>query len=614
MCGIAGIVSFTGEPAEVNVLEQMGRSMAHRGPDDGGVYRGPGVALIHRRLSILDLSQGGHQPMSNPERNLWIVFNGEIYNFMEIKNRLIKLGYSFQTASDTEVVIAAYQAFGQDCLKLFNGMFSFVIWDVQKKQLFAARDRIGIKPFFYYYNGSTFVFSSEIKTILQSGKVGFSPNPLAIQQYALHAYTTDDLTWYKEINKLLPGQYLFLDVTGIKIKTYWELQTKPDYTLRFENCIEELKFLLRRSIHEHLVSDVPVGAHLSGGIDSSSIVSLMSERMGPGIPTFSGNYEFGEQYSEQKFINLIVSRFSTDHHQIHPTAHDFTTLLYKLIWHLDEPTAGPGAFSQMLVCQLIKDAGIKVVNGGQGGDELFGGYPRYLSSYFRTILNNARRLSSFPPLTELIQLPGFVIGHYLSSKFLPFLNHHPSSSTCWRPFSPSPLAESLENVLPMKAEGSPFEMALSHDIKYYLPALLHIEDRTSMAHSIESRVPMLDHRIVEFAARLPPHMKIRHGTLKAILREAMRGTVPDDILKRKDKKGFPTPIDIWFREEALSWISNILLNRPLLADAWVDQKVLATMIPEHASGVANHSRAIWSALNLELWALGNDTGWSTPSF
>jgi len=607
MCGIAGIITPMQTPS-LEVLQKMTATIAHRGPDDSGYFVESGVALGHRRLSIIDLSKHGHQPMANEDETVWLTFNGEIYNYIELAAMLSGRGHQLKSHSDSEVIIHAYEDDGFDCVNKFNGMFSFAIWDRKKQLLFAARDRLGIKPFYYYFDGRTFLFGSEIKAIVAHPAVTVVPERETILQYMLYSTSYGDSTWYKGIKRLEPGCYLTLQGGQLHVARYWDVNFKPDYGRDFSSFVTELRTLAEDAVAIHMRSDVPVGSHLSGGIDSSSIVALASSHVNH-LHTFSGAFAEGAAFDEREFIKIIADRFGTNHHEIVPKGSTLPGILPKLLWHLDEPVAGPGAYPQMYVCQLVRDCGVKVVMGGQGGDELFGGYPPYYALAIKNILKHLQTPGMFPPLAEICRLPLYAHRYGLLQRFFQRGGNKVPSLFVYTQDDLDAINATRSAVLAPISDLDPFEFQSYQHIMYYLPTLLHVEDRTSMAYSIESRVPLLDYRLVELAAKMPSWMKVRKGTLKYILREAMRGKVPDQILGRRDKKGFPTPISQWFAVDIAGWVRKTLVEEELMSAEFVNPAAVATAVEDHIAGRADHGHLLWSVLNLELWMRGIMTGW-----
>jgi asparagine synthase (glutamine-hydrolysing) len=610
MCGISGVLTAGLEPVSGQILERMSAELIHRGPDDQGVFVGPGIGLAHRRLSIIDLSADARQPMSNEDGTLWLAANGEIYNYQELTRELVDRGHVFRSRCDSEVILHAYEEYGAGFLDRLNGMFAFVLWESGRRRLLAARDRIGIKPFYYVFDGKTFVFASEIKAILRHPEVRAEPDERTILDYLLFGNTFSDRTWYRGIRQLPPACTLTLEGGECSVEEYWRPRFGGAPPRKEATVAAELRELLSDAVRLHLRSDVPLGAHLSGGIDSSTVVALASRHLGAPLHTFSGAFDEGEAYDERRYIAVVSKAFGTVHHQVVPSAPELPAALPRLIWHLDEPIVGPGAFPQYQVCRLVADTGIKVVNGGQGGDEEFAGYPPYYSLAVRSIL--AGRNGSRPPLSEWLRLPEYAWrGRMLQN--LSRRLHGTGAAPSFLRVSPAELNERAEeraSASDALRGADPFTRKSWLDLRYYLPALLQVEDRTSMAWSIESRVPLLDYRVVEMAASFPSWIKVRRGRLKSILREAMRGVVPDEILRRTDKKGFPTPIGIWFAGPLREWLRDTLVRQPLRCERFVDRARVVGMVEEHASGAARHEFPLWSILNLELWMRGVESGWA----
>ncbi|MAD02214.1 MAG: asparagine synthase (glutamine-hydrolyzing) [Pseudoalteromonas sp.] len=604
MCGITGFINLDGSTPDLQTLEKMNNTMVHRGPDGFGHYIDQGTALAHRRLSIIDLSEAGKQPMSNQDGSIWVTFNGEIYNYVELAKTLEAKGYHFNSHCDTEVIVHAYKEYGKDCLKHFNGMYGFALWDKQNQTLFAARDRIGIKPLYYYFDGQVLVFGSELKALLAHSAVPVEPERSTIMEYLAFSTNWGNRSWFKNIKQLEPGCSLTLKDGKLTVEQYWDLDFQPDHSRSFGSFVEELQELLSDSIHLHLRADVPVGAHLSGGIDSSSVVALASGEVGR-LHTFSGAFSEGAAYDEREFIDIVANQFNTRHHVTLPQGIDMQRILPDLLWHLDEPVAGPGSFPQYHVCQLVQDNGVKVVLGGQGGDELFGGYMPYYAMAVKNMTQALKRGKKLPPISELMRLPQYAHRYGYFNKFF---GKAPNAAkgALWRLSEQD--NESIHHVRQLafakSAHLDPFEKQSYQHVRYYLPTLLHVEDRTSMACSIESRVPLLDYRLAELAAKMPSWMKVRQGTLKFMLRQAMRGKTPDAVLNRTDKKGFPTPIGTWFKGPLSHWVKEVLNPATMLATDYIDPKVQQKLLDEHFAGVNDHGAQIWAMLNLEMWMRG----------
>jgi asparagine synthase (glutamine-hydrolysing) len=612
MCGIAGIIDTNGAVPEIDLLRQMGSILSHRGPDGHGTYSGPGVGLSHRRLSIIDLSTDGHQPMSNGDGTVWLVYNGEIYNYRELTVELEHLGHRFRTRSDTEVIIHAYQEWGSACVDHFNGMFAFALWDERKKRFFAARDRLGIKPFYYFFDGRRLVFGSEIKALLVDPAVTVRPDEETIRKYLIFGNSIGETTWYQGVNKLPPGHKLELYEGTLQVQEYWDVKFQLDYSRKEELFVDELRELLTDSVHLQLRSDVPVGAHLSGGVDSSTVVALAARELN-NLHTFSSAYAEGPAYDERHYIDIVSQQFGTRHHVVLPSAEDLPRLLPMLIWHMDEPVIGAAILPMYRVSEMVQRQGIKVVNGGQGADESFGGYPPYFVHAAYNLINSFKGRQR-GPWSELGRLPQYFSKGGAFSRFSARLNFG-SGTPAWIRNVKTIRNESLDytELMKQKMPGlQPFELASYLDLKHYLPGLLQQEDRMSMAWSIESRVPLLDHRIIELAARMPSWMKVRRGWSKSVLRNAARGITPNAILDRKDKKGYPVPIARWFREDLANYLRSTLLDSQLHSGSLIDQYELRKVVEQHQSGQADHSGILWRALTTEIWYRGLDHEFARP--
>ena len=596
MCGICGILNFNKlNKADPVLAHRMCQKMIHRGPDGEGFYFDENLGFGHRRLSIIDLA-GGSQPMANEDGTIWIVQNGEIYNYVELTKMLKVKGHKFKTQSDTEVIIHLYEEYGENCLKYLNGMFAFAIWDKKKARLFCARDRLGIKPFYYYKDKKRVVFASEIKAILCDDEVKRVPNRRAIAQYLSHMYTLDDGTFFKNIFKLLPGHCLTIEGGMLSVKQYWDVKYGEYFTGPEEKIISGLKELMRDSVRIHLRSDVPVGAHLSGGLDSSSIVALAAPELSSRLKTFSGAFEVKGNYDEREFIRLMVDRYKTDHYEIVPSAKDYIEALPKMVWHMDEPSIGSAVICHYLLCRLVSQH-VKVVMGGQGGDEIFGGYYRYFSGYLKDFAR-AFLAGKIPPGDAAKTIVNFsrhlrTVG--FNNAFLK-IKRRRGLMELIRP----EYFEGEELDKQSKPNGS-LESFLYWDVKNYLPGLLQIEDRTSMAVSVESRIPLLDYRLVEFMAKVPPHIKMKDLILKYMEREAMRDLLPGKIVNRKDKMGFYAPVAVWFKRELRPYVEDVIYSKSFKERELFDMEKVKAKVDSYFSGGPDFSEQLWMLINIELW-------------
>jgi asparagine synthase (glutamine-hydrolysing) len=579
----------------------MGDVMPYRGPDDRGLWRAPGVGLGHLRLSIIDLSSAGHQPMSTSDGRYTIVYNGEIYNYLELRSELEAKGHIFRSNTDTEVILAMYREVGSVCVERFNGMFAFALYDTADHTLFLARDRLGIKPLYYASTRNGLIFGSEMKAILSSGMVERRPNYRAVYQYVRHMYTTDHETFFEGIHRLLPGQRAFATRDGFRVERYWDLpmESEPELSAPVSQYAEQLRDIVDDSVRLRLRSDVPVGCYLSGGIDSSSIVSLAQPRLG-GMHSFSLSFDEGPAFDESRFVEMVRDQYPTDHHPITPTMRESWDMLPNVVWWLDEPVVASPTVSQYFLSKIAREH-VTVCLGGQGGDELFGGYyrffPRYLKGLMRdTALGRRSPADLWPTFRNFL-------GH-LKTVGLRQVAVKMSKHSSMMDMVGAPILDAhhdteagIMNDLPMT---DPMNRMLYWEVKNYLPGLLHAEDRMSMSVSLESRVPLLDHRLVEMAARIPPELKMRHLVTKYILRESMRGITPDPILDRMDKRGTPGPLVKWFAGDLADDVAGVLLDRRTVERGLFDAKLVERALAEHKVK-GSYGEQIWMLLNVEMW-------------
>ena len=620
MCGITGIYNIDGAPVERATLAGMAGAIRHRGPDGDGFYwdDAAGLGLAHLALRIIDLSDAARQPMANEDGRWRLVFNGEIYNYRELRPELCAHGHRFHSHSDSETILHAWEEWGAAALDRFNGMWAFALWDGQARRLVLARDRLGIKPLYYWWDGRTLAFASEIKALLAHPAILVQPNGAAIADYFAAMHPGGDHTWFTGIRRLLPGHTLTVDRDGLRIARYWDVPTEedPPGARRESDYIDEIRALLESAVQLHLRSDVPVGAHLSGGVDSSAIVGLISHALAEPVQTFSGAFAEGAAYDERPYIHAVVRRWATRHHEVVPTWSDLPALLPRLVWHLDEPVVGAGAFPQYCVSRLTRAAGVIVVNGGQGGDELFGGYYGYLPAYLRSRLAALRRhpqpraaASLAADLAHLAARPAMRAAAFGALR----RGQRGRLQTSLTPTLPAFFGPALRtaHAAPGQPVNNPPEAyrppssalgaALAYDLRHYLPGLLHVEDRTSMAWGLESRVPLLDVRLVEAAMRIPAALKMAGGEPKHILRRAVADLLPPSVAARRDKKGFPTPIAPWFAGPLHAWLTTQIASPAAHARALFAAPYVETLLAAHRAGQADHSRPLWMILNTHLW-------------
>lgn len=619
MCSIAGAISLGLKPIPhlQRAMEVMNEIQAHRGPDGEGIWTHPaGVAgLAHRRLSIIDIA-GGAQPMTDEAGN-WICFNGEIYNFIELR---AELGVTCRTTSDTEVILHAYRKWGEDCVSHLTGMFAFALWDEKKQHLFCARDRFGIKPFYYTIQEGVFYFASEMKALLpflpavETDRNGF-------REYLMFQFCLNGNTMFKDIRELRPAHQLTVERGHCREQRYWQVYYHLDMDHTEKYFEERLQEHFRRSVRYHVRSDVPVGGYVSGGVDSSIIASLACQTLPEGeFMGFTGKFgRMGRAYDESAYAEELAKEKGFHLEELEITSDDFLNNIEKVVYHLDCPVAGPGSFSQYMISSLAARHR-KVVLGGQGGDEIFGGYTRYLVAYFEqcikgaiegtadtgdyivtyeSIIPNLISLRSYKPMLREFWSNGLF--DEPDKRYLKLINRAPKIADCIRwenlsDYDPYMIYHEIfaaQNV----EEKSYFDRMTHLDFKTLLPALLQVEDRMSMAHGLESRVPFLDHELVEFAATIPANVKFKNGNMKHVLRHAMREEVPASIMDRKDKMGFTTPFTEWAKNEAHDYIIDILSSEKAKGREFIDnRKVL-----ERVNNESEFGRSIWGMLCLEIW-------------
>jgi asparagine synthase (glutamine-hydrolysing) len=626
MCGIAGVMKF-GRDSRVDSdsVQRMCAAMVHRGPDDGGVYTDGAVGIGMRRLSIIDVA-GGHQPISNETGTIWIVFNGEIYNHAELRKQLEPLGHRYRTNSDTETIVHLYEEYGRDCVQHLRGMFAFAIWDREKGTLFVARDRLGIKPLYYRLTPESFLFGSEIKVILAHGSVRPEFNSDGLPEYLAFGYLSGEETFYDGIRKLMPGHWLELNLAGeLKIEQYWDLDVSSAEPVRDESYyVHTYREMLEQAVSSHLMSDVPLGVFLSGGVDSSVVAALMTKIRRSPIETFSVGYA-EQAYSELPYARTVAKHLNSIHHEVLVSEKDFFDSLPRLIWHEDEPVVWPSSVALYYVAKLARER-VVVVLTGEGSDETLGGYTRYAF----TLKNQAfdriyRKLypgfvrSAVRDLIGKSPLIGATLRRKLAHTFLGTDASSASSSYFDNFFSAFSEAEqqdlltdeALAKVTPGAAyehvlgywnqsKGPPLQRLLYTDIKTYLVELLMKQDNMSMAASIESRVPFLDHVLVEFAARIPRAVQLKGFAGKQILKKAAEDLLPHSILYRT-KLGFPTPWSGWLAGTRLDSIEKLLLENRSLNRGFFRRQAIERLFSEHRANYRDHYNRIWRLLNLELW-------------
>lgn len=621
MCGICGKFNF--EPdSQIDpfLVRSMLESIRHRGPDDEGVYVRPGIGLGHRRLSIIDL-QGGHQPLSNEDGTVWIVFNGEIYNFQELRETLASKGHRFRTRTDTEVIVHLYEELGPDCLTQLRGMFAFAIWDERERTLFLARDRTGIKPLYYCQTRNALLFASEIKAILADPAVPREVQPEVIDRFLTFHYLPGEETLLKGIYKLPPGHYLRVRNGRTELRQFWDLAfAKPARPRSVKQAEEELLALLAESVKLHMIADVPVGVLLSGGVDSTAVLSLAVEQTGKKIQTYTVGFSDPGIADERPYARLAAETFGSSHHEMTISADDFRGFLPDFAWHMEEPVCEPPAIAMYYVSKLARQD-VKVLLSGEGGDEAFAGYSNY-----RNLLWMERLKQLGPGVRGAagwgLRAAGKWLDSPLPGKYAPLVNarfpeyYFSRTSNLFRYLEERTTAlytqgfaaavdheiavQPIRRLQANARQFHPLDAMLYIDTKSWLPDDLLIKaDKMTMANSLELRVPLLDHKVLEFAAALPANFKVRRFTTKYLAKKALARRVPAAILKRR-KAGFPVPYESWLRNELRGWTHDVLLDRTAVNRGYFDATAIRKLLAEN-TGTAVDSKRVFSLLALELW-------------
>jgi asparagine synthase (glutamine-hydrolysing) len=619
MCGIGGAVSLSLSPLRnaQGTVELMNDLLRHRGPDGEATWvHDHGVAAFaHRRLAIIDLDSGD-QPMTDGGGN-WVTHNGEIYNYIELRGLLGK--DRFHTSSDTEVILRAYRQWGEGCLERLRGMFSFALWDEETQTLFAARDRFGIKPFYYTVVDGVLYFASEVKALLPFlPKVDTDLDGLA--DYLTFQFPLAGKTLFEGVHELLPGHFMRMRNGTVETQRYWEVYFEPDFDYTADYYERRTQELLADSISLHLRADVPIGSYLSGGLDSSIVASLASTTHGPGMMGFTGRFGM-PGFDESRYARSVADDRGFELHEVEIGPDDFVERIGDVVYHLDYPVAGPGSFPQYMVSELAAQHR-KVVLGGQGGDEIFGGYVRYLIAYFEqcikgaiegtmhsgdfvvtyeSIIPNLQTLREYKPLLREFWREGLF--EDLDARYYRLINRAPDlgDEINWSQlggYSPFETFKEIFHGDNVKKE-SYFDSMTHFDFKTLLPALLQVEDRVSMAHGLESRVPLLDHPLVELAATMPADVKFKDGHLKHVLKTAFAPVLPDAVRNRRDKMGFPVPLQEWIGRtgSVRDFVVDTLSSDAARSREFVDNaKVVAKLDQEPRFG-----RKVWGLLSLELW-------------
>jgi asparagine synthase (glutamine-hydrolysing) len=621
MCGIAGQISLSNDPIPSldSGLAAMSRLIAHRGPDGQGQWQSTDrrVGLVHRRLAIIDLSAAATQPMQASNGTI-LTYNGEIYNYLELRDAM-RSNWQFQTASDTECILAAYERYGVACVNHLRGMFAFALWDEKHQRLFCARDRFGIKPFYYAVAKGVLYFASEVKALLPFLQE-IVTSRAALAEYLTFQYTIGDKTLFKGVHQLLPGHAMCIENGKVFVWRYWDVRYEIDFDHSPRYFYRRLRELLEESIGLHVRSDVPVGCYLSGGIDSTLVYSLARTNFSISPLAFHGRFVEYPDYDESAFAFLAAENVGGQLCCADIRHEDFHDHIQRVIYYLDFPVAGPGSFPQYMVSRLASEH-VKVVLGGQGGDEIFGGYARYLVAYFEqcikaaidgsykngnyvvtieSIVPNLGLLREYKPLMKEFWREGLFAP--MDERYFRLVNRSSDmqEEIDWDALDQKQVFEDFLAIFDNRAnvaKESYFDKMTHFDFKCLLPALLHVEDRMSMAHGLESRVPLLDHPLVEFAATVPADVKFKGGNMKHLIKQVFSSHLPLKILQRRDKMGFPVPLKEWFERDLRDFVIDIChrmaaKNRPYINSSAVIRNL---------GTEARFSRKIWALLSLELW-------------
>jgi len=620
MCGIHGIYQLDGQAVAPGLLSAMGNVTSHRGPDDEGMHIDGGCGIAMRRLSIIDLA-GGHQPLSNVDQTVWLVCNGEIYNHRELRDELQAKGHQFKTGSDSEVLIHLYVEEGDDFVHRLNGMFDFALWDTRRRRLLIGRDRLGVKPLYVLQDGRRLAFSTEAKALLTLPGVQAELDPSVVASYLHLGYVAAPGCIFKGIRKLPPATLLSVEDGAVREWRYWRLPGKIDTQYSEREWIDRVRAQLEASIHMQMVSDVPIGAFLSGGVDSSAVVGFMAKHSAHPIRTYSIGFSGGEAealYNELPYAKQVAGLFGTQHREI-VVKPDVVDLLPKLLWHMDEPIADTAFITTYLVSQFARQD-VKVILSGVGGDELFGGYRRYLGEHYAAryqqlpgwLRSSAAAIAGRLPadrhsnlLNTLRLVKGFLMSAELPAddryrSYLQVLDRQTVAALLVRPevAAQDPLAQAFAGADTQDVLNRMFAI----DAETQLPDdLLMLTDKMSMAVSLECRVPFLDHDLVELAAAMPSAIKVRRGRLKHVLKESLADMLPNDILDRK-KRGFGTPMGAWLKKELAPLLSRLLAPDVVNARGLYNQPVVDRLMADHAANRIDGTDALLAMMNLEIWS------------
>jgi len=619
MCGLAGFYTKN-KVSGYKAMNTMLEAIKHRGPDAKSVEIIDDMCFGHVRLSIIDIEHG-KQPVKSSDGRFTLILNGEIYNYVELRQQLVDKGYMLKTHSDSEVLLYMYIAYGKKALNYINGMFVFAVYDNKEKTLFLARDHFGVKPIYYFQNKNFFVFASEIKAILKHPAVNTAPDMDSVYEYVILQFVMGKDTFFKNIYKLEPAHYMIVkEGQIIEKKEYWDFHYDIDDSKTKEEYVNELLLLLENSVMLQMRSDVPFGVYLSGGLDSSTVAALASKNYTGKLKTFSGGFKKPQGYDETKYARIVSEKIKSEHFEIFPTHQDFLKNFEKLVYIMDEPCAGPGLFPQYMVSKEASKH-VKVVLGGQGGDEIFGGYARYSVAYLEQCLKGAIfetqeegkhvvTLASIVPNLSLLKQYTQMIKKQFSTglfdtmdrryfniinRLSNYTNIYNDHVVCQR-FN-NKVFEKFSKIFNKPKTKSYFNKMTYFDFKVSLPSLLHVEDRVGMSVSIETRVPLLDRRIVELAAKISPKLKFKNGKTKAIFIDTVKNILPHEITNRKDKMGFPVPLTEWFKGPLKDYVKDILLSKTAKKRGIYNTAKLEEILKLELQ----FDRGLWGLLCLETW-------------
>jgi asparagine synthase (glutamine-hydrolysing) len=619
MCGIHGLIHFDGAPVEPRWLTAMGDVTAHRGPDDEGQHIDRDCGIAMRRLSIIDLA-GGHQPLSNADGSLWLVCNGEIYNYRELRAELQAAGHHFKTQSDSEVLLHGYAAWGDDVVQRLNGMFDFALWDARVRRLLIGRDRLGVKPLYVMQDARRLAFATEAKALLQLPGVRTELNRDALADYLHLGYVPAPLSLFKGIRKLPPATLMSVQDGRVREWRYWRLPARVDRGVTESEWVERIRDGVQRSVRMQMVSDVPIGAFLSGGVDSSAVVAAMAQASSQPIRTYAIGFEGGsaeQLYNELPYARRVAGLFGTEHHEI-VVKPDVVGLLPKLIWQMDEPIADSAFITTYLVSEFAR-RDVKVILSGVGGDELFGGYRRYLGGHYAARFNAlpgwARRVASATAqrlpadrhhkwLNVARLAKGFVASAEMGGdeRYRSYLQVVGRDTLAALMLAEPPSGDRLSDAFAQAGSDDELNRMFAVDAETQLPDdLLLLTDKMSMAVSLECRVPLLDHELVEMAATIPGELKVKGGRLKHLMKAALTPTLPDDILNRA-KRGFGTPMGAWLKKELLPVVRELLSPAVVQRRGLFNPAAVSALVADHESNRSDGTDALLALLNLEVWS------------